>query len=103
MYTCVNYANVGWSTVLVLVWMLSSFFHRYLFSDALKALQNEKIKNPFVVNLLSKLSYICATSNVVFTWIPSHMGIIGNERADRAAKSALSHKINYLLKYLILI
>ena len=59
----------------------------------MQALQNEKIKNPLVVNLLSKLSYICATSNVVFCWIPSHIGIIGNERADRAATSALSQDI----------
>ena len=58
--------------------------------SAMQALQNEKIKNPLVVNLLSKLSYICATSNVVFCWIPSHMGIRGNEQADLAAKSALS-------------
>ena len=59
----------------------------------MQALPNEKIKHPHVVNLLSELSYICATSYVVFCWIPSHMRIIGNERANRAAGSDLSQSI----------
>jgi len=28
--------------------------------------------------------------DVVFCWIPSHIGITGNEKADQAAKSALN-------------
>ena len=45
----------------------------------MQALQNEKVKNPLVVNL--------------FCWICSHMGIRGNEQADLTAKSALSQDI----------
>ena len=68
----------------------------------MQPLQNDKIKNPIIVNLLSKLSRICESAQLVFCWIPSYMGIHGNETVDRAAKSALSQDI-LPLNYLILI
>ena len=30
------------------------------------------------------------THNIIYCWLPSHIGIAGNEKADRAAKQALS-------------
>ena len=46
--------------------------------------------NPLVVSLLEKL---CKRAGIVFSWLPSHIGISGNEEADKAAKDALSLEI----------
>ena len=39
---------------------------------------------------------------VIFCWLPSHMGISGNERADSAAKAALQKDVsNCLISYTV--
>ena len=55
----------------------------------MQALDNQKTDNPLITKLLDKLSDICE-NDVVFCWLPSHIGIRGNEEADKAAKEALS-------------
>ena len=42
-----------------------------------------------ILKLLTQIHELQA-SEVVFCWVPGHIGITGNEKADRAAKSALS-------------
>ena len=59
----------------------------------MKALEGEKTDNPLVVNLLEKLSRLCERADIVFCWLPSHIGISGNEEADKAAKDALSLEV----------
>ena len=56
----------------------------------MQALEGEKTDNPLIVNLLEKLSRLCERADIVFCWLPSHVGISGNEEADKAAKDALS-------------
>ena len=55
----------------------------------MQALEGEKSDNPLVVGLLRKLSALSERADIVFCWLPSHIGIAGNEKADKAAKDAL--------------
>ena len=58
--------------------------------SAMQALEGETTDNPLIVSLLEKLSRLCERADIVFCWLPSHVGISGNEEADKAAKDALS-------------
>ena len=64
-----------------------------IFSDSLSCLQaihNVKWLNPLILDILEKCHFLSlAGKEVHFCWIPSHVGITGNERADVEAKAAL--------------
>lgn len=62
-----------------------------IFTDSLSVLQSIKnlnFSNPHIRDLLLKLGELFLNKNIVFCWLPSYVGIRGNEDADKSAKSA---------------
>ncbi|GFU43944.1 pggt1b [Trichonephila clavipes] len=58
--------------------------------SVLEALENyHDLRHPVVCTILDITSRLYSKGfDIVFCWLPSHVGIIGNEQADSAAKSA---------------
>ena len=64
-----------------------------IFSDSLsvlKAMNHTSSKNPQIQKLLEKCHELLAYKEIVLCWIPSHIGIQGNEMVDKQAKTSLS-------------
>ena len=76
-----------------------------IFSDSLSVLQsinNSKTDNSVIQDIILRL-HIMSHKQIIFCWLPSHVGIRGNEKDDKAAKSALSlqpSKLNFLTQIL---
>ena len=62
-----------------------------IFSDSLciERYEHTSSKNPQIQKLLEKCHELLAKKNVL-CWIPSHIGIFGNELVDQQAKTSLS-------------
>ena len=69
-----------------------------IFSDSLSSLQaigNQKVESPLIWDFL--YCYTCLLNEgkeIILCWLPSHIGIKGNEIADTAAKSAIELPIS---------
>ena len=64
-----------------------------LFSDplsVLKAMNHTSSTNPQIQKLIEKCHELLANKEIVLCWIPSHIGILGNEIVDQKAKTSRS-------------
>ena len=65
-----------------------------IFSDSMSSLQSISginLDSDLVQKFLKDYTVLAKNGkNIILCWIPSHVGILGNEKADAAAKSALS-------------
>ena len=66
----------------------------------------QESKNPLICDTINKIYNLLDSGKVIeFCWIPSHVGISGNEAADTAARGALTnrepdcHNVPYTDKY----
>ena len=61
--------------------------------SALQSLQTYQTSRPDLLNTILTLLHKSTQRNqrIQFQWIPSHVGIRGNETVDNTAKQALSH------------
>lgn len=70
----------------------SSYQKFIILSDSrsvLESLKNKRLENPLIVRLLCNLNTMANNKEILLCWTPGHIGEKGNEKADRAAKSAL--------------
>ena len=49
---------------------------------------------PLLVDLFNLYFKLCDNKDIVFAWVPGHVGIRGNNVVDLAAKNALEKSIN---------
>src|SRR6266516_4152809 len=70
----------------------------YVVSDSMSSLQaicNHKLEKAGILQILEKCHALQLEGKIVeFCWVPSHVGIKGNEKADCAAKAALQLPIS---------
>ena len=78
-----------------------------IFSDSLSVLRAMNLtssKNPQIQKRLEKCHELLANKEIVLCWIPSHIGIQGNETVDKQSKQKHRfHKNQLILRFHFLI
>ena len=70
------------------------------FQTQTPSLDHTSSKNPQIQKLLEKHHDLAEYNEIVYSWIPSHIGIADNENVDQKTKDSLNlHPTNFLLPY----
>jgi len=73
-----------------------------IFSDSISsllAIHNIHLETGYVLKFIKEYTHLVNSGKTItLCWIPSHIGIGGNERADAAAKAALSSSLSNAVK-----
>ena len=68
-----------------------------IFTDSLsslKAIEGNTSEHPYIKDILKHFNdCLSVNKRVVLAWVPSHVGIKGNEKADKLAKEALNFNV----------
>ena len=59
--------------------------------SVLQVLQSKDSSTPLITRLLDKMNTLSKNNSIILTWIPSYIGIKGNERVDKATKKHSRH------------
>ena len=83
-----------WAIIKALEQIKDSNASKYIgFTDSLSclhALHHTKLDHPLIGMVIRKCVFLnIAKKDIIFCWVPSHVGIKDNEKADSAATSAL--------------
>ena len=73
-----------------------TYTDKFVLSDSLSVLQalnHTSSKNSQIQHLLLKHHGISSSKTVIYCWIPSHIGINGNEKVDKNAKESLNLEV----------
>ena len=62
--------------------------------SVLKSISNAKCDHPLLVDLFNLYFKLCDNKDIVFAWVPGHVGIRGNNVVDLAAKHGLEKSTN---------
>ena len=72
-------------------------YHFIIFTDSLsslKAIEANNCDHPYIQDILKAFNQcLSVNKKVVLAWVPSHVGIKGNEKADKLAKEALNFNV----------
>ncbi|GFY63671.1 peptidyl-alpha-hydroxyglycine alpha-amidating lyase 1 [Trichonephila inaurata madagascariensis] len=76
--------------------LVSSYRHFCVYTDSMSALESlhslTERGHPTVMEILLLLRKLERKDfDIIFSWVPGHVGILGNERADNAARSMTDH------------